>query len=246
MAKQQHLSKAPITEALIDIRATLPNQNRDMRHLAALADQFRSDYPEKKTIHEFQYKVKFGAQPTEQKTTKQELGYRLASRDNTQVIQAAVGGLTFSRLPPYQEWAQLRDEAKRVWKIYAEDVRPENITRVATRYINKLELPGPHVDFDHYLNYVPRVPSALPQLLGGFFSRVVVPDPKSDCTAIMTQMFQPSQKESEIVVILDIDVFRERLITEEADVWSTLESLRNLKNLLFFDSITEECVRLYL
>jgi uncharacterized protein (TIGR04255 family) len=242
MAKQQHLSKAPIAEALIDIRATLPSTTRNMAHLATLADKF-PDYSEKKTIQEFQYRMKFGDPPTEQRTS-QSLGYRLANRENTQVIQAAIGGLVFSRLPPYQEWAQLRDEAKRVWKVYADHVRPENITRVATRYINKLQLTGP-LDFDRYLNYVPKVPSALPQLLGGFFSRVMVPDPKSECTAVITQVFQPTQKLSEITVILDIDVFREQLVTDEADVWSTLEQLRNLKNLIFFDSISEECVRLY-
>jgi uncharacterized protein (TIGR04255 family) len=246
MAKPQHLSKAPIAEALIDIRATLPSHTRDLKHLAGLADHFPSEYPDKKTIQELKYKVKFEGERPEPRTTQQQLGFRFASSDNKHVIQAALGGLVFSRLPPYEEWSLLRDEAKRVWKVYADHMRPENITRVATRYVNKLELPGPHVNFDDYLNYIPKVPKALPQLLAGFFSQIVVPDPQSDCTAIVTHMYRPSQKGSEVTVILDIDVFRERLVTAEDDIWSTLEQLRNFKNLIFFDSITEECVRLYL
>lgn len=245
MAKQRHLSKAPITEALFDFRATLPPETRRIEHLAALGETYKDQYPEKKDIHEFAYKVEFGAPHKDEKKSKQ-LGFRFANADNTQVIQATLGGLTFSRLHPYQEWSKLRDEATRAWQGYAEHVRPENITRLAVRYINKLSLPGPHVDFDDYLNYTPVVPKALPQSLGGFFSRIIVPDSKGECTAIITQQFQPGEKPSEIAVMLDIDAFRERVFTDEREMWETFEALRNFKNLIFFDSITEKCAKLFL
>lgn len=242
MAKQQHLSKAPIDEALIDIRVTLPKHTRELEHFAALDEKFRDQYPDKKTINEFHYRVNFDHPETEEKTSKQ-LGFRYTSADNIQVIQATLNGFTFSRLSPYQDWTQLREEARRVWRIYSDHVQPENITRVATRYINKLKFSGAHVDLDHYLNYVPVVPKALPQVLDGFFSRVVVPDAKVHCTAILTQQLQPSP--SEVAVILDIDVFREKVFADEEEAWRTIDTLRDIKNLIFFDSITEETVTLY-
>jgi uncharacterized protein (TIGR04255 family) len=242
MAKPQHLSQAPLSEALIDIRVTLPKQKRELEHLAALDEKFRDQYPDRKTVQEFSYKVEFAHPETEEKTSK-TLGFRYTNADNTQVIQATLNGLTFSRLPPYQDWTKLREEAKRVWHIYTDHVYPENITRVAARYINKLKFPGPHIDFDHYLSYVPVVPKVLPQVVGGFFSRLVVPDEKAECTAIITQRFQPSP--SETAVILDIDVFREKVFADEQEAWATLDYLREFKNLIFFDSITEETVRLY-
>ena len=245
MAKQRHLSKAPITEALFDFRATLPPETRRIEHLAALGETYKDQYPEKKDIHEFAYKVEFGTPHKDEKSSK-HLGFRYANPDNTQVIQTTLGGLTFSRLHPYQKWPKLRDEAKRAWQGYAEHVRPENITRLAVRYINKLSLPGPHVDFDDYLNYTPVVPKALPQSLGGFFSRIIVPDSKGECTAIITQQFQPGEKPSEIAVMLDIDAFREKVFTDEREIWETFEVLRNFKNLIFFDSITEKCAKLLL
>lgn len=244
MAKQQHLSKAPITEALIDIRVMLPTHTRTIEHLAALDEMFRDQYPEKKTINELQYKFEAGPPHTEQTSSKQ-LGFKYTSRDNTQVIQATVSGLTFSRLPPYEDWPQLRAETMKVWRIYADLVQPENITRVAARYINKLELPGPLIDFDHYLNYVPVVPKALPQALAGFFSRIVVPDRKGQCMAIITQMYQPGQDPSSVSVVLDIDVFRDKLFAHEEEAWATLEQLHDFKNLVFFDSITDKCTELY-
>jgi uncharacterized protein (TIGR04255 family) len=244
MARQRHLSRAPITEALIDIRVTLPSESREVASLDGLTDKYRRDYPEKKTIHEVQYKFDFAASEKDERTST-ELGFRYTNAANNQVIQATRSGLTFSRLAPYEEWSKLRDEARKVWDIYSDHVSPENITRVAVRFINKLNLPSPLVDFDQYLNYVPRVPTALPQFLGGFFSRIVVPDDKAECVSIITQSFQPDPKPSEIYVFLDIDTFRQKVIVDYDEAWQALEKLRSFKNLIFFDNITEECARLY-
>jgi len=244
MVRQRHLTKAPITEALIDIRVTLPTHTRKIEHLAALEEKFRDQYPDKKNIQEFRYEFEAGPSQTE-KTTSKQLGFRYSSSDNSQVIQATTSGLTFSRLRPYEDWGKLRSEAWRVWQIYSDLVRPESITRVAARYINKLELPGPHIDFDHYLNYAPGVPKVLPQVLAGFFSRIVVPDEKGQCVAIITQVHQPGQTPSAISVILDIDVFREKPFANEHEAWATIDQLREFKNLIFFDSITEKSAELY-
>jgi uncharacterized protein (TIGR04255 family) len=242
MAKQQHLSKAPITEALIDIRVTLPKHTREIDYLAALDEKLRDLYPDKKTIKEFRYKVNFDEPETEEKTSKQ-LGFRYTNADNTQVVQSTLNGFTFSRLPPYQDWPKLREDAQRVWSIYSDHVQPESITRVAARYINKLKFLGPHIEFNDYLRYVPVVPGALPQALAGFFSRIVVPDERAERVAIVTQLFQPSP--AEIAVVLDIDVFREKVFADDQEAWSVIEHLRDFKNLIFFDSITEETVKLY-
>ena len=242
MAKPQHLSRAPIDEALIDIRVTLPKHTRVLEHLAALDEKFRDQYPDKKTIREFQYRVDLDHPDIEEKTLKQ-LGFRYTNADNTHVIQATLNGLTLSRLPPYQDWAQLREEAQRVWTIYSDHVQPETITRVAARYINKIKMPGPPIEFNDYLSYVPVVPKVLPQVVAGFSSRIVVQDAKAQCVAIITQIFQPSP--SEIAVILDIDVFREKVFGGGWEAWGTLDMLREFKNLIFFDSITEETVTLY-
>jgi uncharacterized protein (TIGR04255 family) len=241
MAKPRHLTRAPITEALIDIRVTLPEHTRTLDKLASLDERFGEHYQDKKTIHEVEYK--FPAIPTQPgEASTRELGFRYTSKDNLQVIQATVSGLTFSRLSPYQDWDRLRNEARRVWSLYAETLQAETITRVAARYINKIAVPQ-HVDFDDFLHYVPRIPRVLPQAFAGFFSRVIVPDEKGQRTAIITQTFQPTP--TELAVLLDIDCFRSKTFLNEQEAWDIIEQLRHFKNLIFFDSITEETARLY-
>lgn len=240
-AKQRHLSRAPITEALIDIRVTLPKEARTMEHLAGLDSQFRDLYPQRKEIKEVQFKVDLDHVGHDEKTSTQ-LGFRYTNTGDTQVIQAGINGFTFSRLPPYEDWERLKEEAERTWRIYSDHVRPETITRVAARYINKLVLPGPTLDFDGYLRYVPKVPKVLPQVIGAFFSRIVVGDLEQRFTAIITQSFQPSP--TEISVILDIDVYRIKVFTDEHEAWAVIDELRAFKNRIFFDCITEKAAKL--
>jgi uncharacterized protein (TIGR04255 family) len=241
MAKVRHLSRAPITEALIDIRVTLPKEARTMEYLAKLDTRFEESYPERKVISLVQYKVNPSSPETEEKISTQ-LGFRYENANGTQVIQAALGGFTFSRLPPYEDWKKLRAEAKTTWDIYSDHVRPETITRVAARFINKLVLPGPVLDFDHYLRYVPEVPEVLPQTIGSFLSRIMVSDPQGELTAIITQSFQPAP--AEISVTLDIDVFKERAFADAREAWDVIDRLRDFKNLIFFDCITEKTATL--
>ncbi|MDR4463305.1 MAG: TIGR04255 family protein [Nitrospira sp.] len=241
-AKPRHLSRAPITEALIDIRVTLPKETRTLEHLAALNAQFGELYQDKKDIKEFQYRVQFDRPELDEKTST-HLGFRYTNAESTQVIQTTISGFTFSRLPPYEDWERLKEEAKRTWAIYSGHVRPETITRVAVRYINRLVLPGPLVELDQYLRYVAKVPKVLPQVLGGYFSRIVVPDRQGQRTAIITQSSAPNP--AEVSPILDIDVFMERPFSNEDEVWGAIDRLRDFKNKIFFDCITEKAAKLF-
>jgi uncharacterized protein (TIGR04255 family) len=103
-------------------------------------------------------------------------------------------------------------------------------------------LPGPTLDFDDYLRYVPKVPKVLPQVIGAFLSRIVVGDSEQGFTAIITQSFQPSP--TEISVILDIDVYRIKVFTDEHEAWNVIDGLRAFKNQIFFDCITEKAAKL--
>lgn len=241
-AKPRHLSRAPITEAVIDIRATLPKASRTLEYLAALNTQFGEPYLDRKDIKEFQYRVQLDHPEVDEKIST-KLGFRYTNAKCTQVIQATVNGFTFSRLPPYEDWDKLKEEAERTWNIYSAHVRPETITRVAVRYINKLVLPGPVIELDHYLRYVPKVPKVLPQVLDAYLSQIVVHDPHGGLTAIVIQSSPPSP--TEVSPILDIDVFRERVFADADEAWDAIDRLRNFKNQVFFDCITEKTAKLF-
>lgn len=247
MAVQRHLPRAPITEAVIDIQVKLPHEV-DVAKLKTMHASVFKEYPQAKERIRIGSEVEFKLAEKSVKTTPINVlyGYQYISSDNKQVIQARLDGFTFSRLKPYETWENLRKEAYRLWEIYASLFSPERITRVALRYINCLEIPLPSIKLKDYLVAPPEVPEKLPQGLSSFLTRVVIPIPSLGATAIIIQALEGIRGTDVIPIILDIDVFKEAPFNANGkDAWGTIDKLRDLKNDIFFQSITEETTELF-
>lgn len=244
MATQRHLEKAPITEAIIDLRVILPS-NFDAQEFSKLSEEIAARYPKKEPRKLFT--GSFGVQegkpfigPTEDKGIQ---GYFYKSEDERNIVQFRLDGFTSNRLHPYTKWESVISEAKNMWELYCSISKPELITRVAVRYINRLELPLP-IDFEHYLTAPPKIPDSLPQELSGFLTRMVISE--AGITANIIQSLDRSTKPDHGVIILDIDVFEVKESGfDKEKVWPEFEQLRSFKNRIFFKSITEETARLY-
>jgi len=247
MATYEHLEKAPITEALIDIRVKLAN-NFQIENLDSIGTHIADKYPTRKIRKRFETQIQFkqGEKPSPEGIERID-GYLFSSNDKKQIVQARFDGFTFSRLKPYQTWKDLRDEARQLWQIYLKISSPELITRVAVRYINNLNIPLPIKDFSDYLTAPPIVPEKLPQGISSFLTRTVIHEGSLGAQAIITQALEQMVRPGFAPVILDIDVFKEVPDGIEGDVaWETLEKLRHFKNDIFFESITEKLKGLYL
>ncbi|MGQ0695408.1 MAG: TIGR04255 family protein [Nitrospiraceae bacterium] len=253
MARERHLTKAPITEALIDIRVKLPADRQDPKLIKAfsreLQKQFPGQFPEEKELRDVQMMFEVGT-TQRQETKSSHVGYRYDSKDGKRVIQTKVDGFTFSRLKPYENWEALRRDAYATWQVYRDLLKPEAITRVATRFINQIEIPGPLIDFDDYLTAAPVVPKPLPQAYSSFLTRMAIPDEINQVMIIITQAFQQGINPKVIPVVIDIDVFLEKLFENQMESWDTMawdkiDRLRAIKNRVFFESITETTARLF-
>lgn len=243
MVEQRHLPRAPITEALVDIQVKLP-PNVDVAKLKSMHGLISEKYPKHAELVRSHFT--FVPQKKSAETTPVCVcGYKYTSADDKQVIQVRLDGFTFSRLRPYKTWESLRKEAYLLWGIYVKLFSPEIITRVALRYINRLEIPQPLRDFRDYLTAPPEVPQNLPQEISSFLTRIVIPEPSLNATAIITQALATTDQKI-VPVILDIDVFKvAQFNTDGKEVWETIDKLRVLKNNIFFESITEKIVELY-
>lgn len=245
MEKFQVLKKAPITEALVDLRVKLQSEV-NVKSIDSIHEPIKKEYPEKQEqrMSQIQLELKVGEDLVKPPSTK-IIGYRYISSDKKQIFQARLDGFTFSRLQPYTNWEELRDEVHRLWLLYKEITLPDLITRVALRYINNLNIPLPMKDFSDYLTAPPVVPEGLPQGVSSFLTRVVIQEPSIGASAVITQALEPVVGEV-APVILDIDVFKFRPEgIEEKDAWDTIERLRYFKNQIFFKSITNKLKEMY-
>ncbi|MCX5999395.1 MAG: TIGR04255 family protein [Chloroflexi bacterium] len=246
MATQRHLKNAPVVEALIDLRVTLPS-TFDVAGLALLKDTLQADYPKAAERREFEGGLEVADKRVQHTFEDKGLhGYQLRSGDDTQVAQFRRDGFTFSRLKPYTEWETVLAEARRLWELYCTKASPDVVTRIAVRYINQLSIPSPIGDLAGYLTAPPRVPPTLPQEMSNFLTRIVLRDAELDIQANIIQALQRGPKADDFNIILDIDVYKQQQNGfEDGTIWPTFDRLRELKNRIFFDSITEKTARLF-
>jgi uncharacterized protein (TIGR04255 family) len=239
-------SKAPITEALVDIRTQLP-AGVSLPDVEALHRFIRSEYPEKqnRTLWEGSFQLQGEKEPLA--TTKSQLiGYLFKSADGNQIVQFRLDGFSFSRLRPYTRWEEVYQEARRLWEVFRTNTRPIIVSRLATRYINAIEIPSKQFDYDDYFTTAPRIPDGLPQFLQHFFTRLVIPFPEEGATAVVLQT--PLEKPDPVksTVILDIDVFADvKLDPIDARIDEIFAILRRVKNDIFFKSVTDKTKELF-
>jgi uncharacterized protein (TIGR04255 family) len=172
-------------------------------------------------------------------------GFLFTSADGRQIVQARLDGFTLNRLRPYVSWEALREEAREHWQRYRTIVDPEAVTRIALRYINRLEIPVTVTDFKQYVRIVPEIAPGLPQGLAAFLMRLVVPMERFESTAIITETME-APKDERLPFIVDIDVFVERPFSpDDGMIWEVFERLRACKNTVFFESVTEHAKELF-
>ncbi|MGH9392730.1 MAG: TIGR04255 family protein [Terriglobales bacterium] len=165
--------------------------------------------------------------------------------EHATVVQLRRGGFTFSKLRPYTAWEEVTAEALELWVRYAEVARPQRLTRLAVRYINDMTFPM--APAARYLSAPPVVPSPIPPKIGEFFSRVVILDQESNTTAILVQAQGPQPEPDRLRLLLDIDVFHQGQVPMDRESCAArMQSLRELKNAIFFANITEMAKKQFL
>jgi len=178
--------------------------------------------------------------PTTQAITPTKEGLQFATKPAAKILQAQRSGWTFNKLAPYESWESFSSEGRELWHKYREIARPEGIVRVALRYVNRLDLPLPMVDFKEYILTIPDIAPALPQSLSGFFMQLHIPQVDIDALAVLNVAMVPPEAANTCSIVLDIDVFRTETVAQgEDDLWAYFEILREKKNHIFESCITE-------
>jgi uncharacterized protein (TIGR04255 family) len=239
MAAIRHLSHAPLVEALIDFRA-VPAPSFSVGEFAALRPRL-PDFPSMEEMRRFEAQIEFRGDkaPTGQLDTSGLLGYRFMSGDGREAVQYRSDGFTFNRLAPYTSWNEIRPKALRLWNLFVEIAKPEQVDRLALRYINRIEVPAKGT-LEALLAVVPpRYPGA-PGTLANFVFRTAWADSAARIAANVALALQPLPSGEASNLVIDIDVYKEGPHPLDiAQLEPIFDQLRDMKNEIFFGSITE-------
>ncbi len=245
MPTPRHLNRAPISEAVIYFRVKA-RQNFDSQEFArlkpALSDRFpRMDQRRGGKIT-FQFALA-GAEPPKMEDLGLQ-GFLFASGDNKLIAQFRTDGFSFHRLKPYTSWNELLPVGLELWRMYYLIAEPEAVIRLSLRYINHIPLPSDLTDFGRYLRAAPQIPPELPQHLSGFLIRTTTHEPKNKLTANVVQALQTNAATRQVSINLDIDTFRDgSWDPADSSLAEILSQLHAFKNLVFFNTLTDETLR---
>jgi uncharacterized protein (TIGR04255 family) len=242
----QHLEHAPIVEAVIEIRARVESPWEE----SALREQLKAKlpgYPKVFSQNEFRHelKVKAGQPPEQLFHDMGWRGLRLESADGHYIAQFNRDGFAFSRLHPYESWDQFKEEAMRLWKVYAGLAKSQEVQRLGVRFINRITLPVGEVLLADYLMAPPQPPGELDLQITGFFHQDSLLVPGYPYVLNIVKTVQPPHGSGSDggALILDIDVFTTKPFEHRpADIEKHLAEMRWLKNKVFYSSLTKEAL----
>ena len=241
-----HLDKAPIVEAVIEIRT----RAEGLWEESTVTQRLKADlpeYPNVLSMNAVRQEITLGPQAPSQGTLH-ELGWNgllFESADKLHVAQFNRDSFVFSRLHPYETWEHLEKEAKRLWTLHVEVARPTEAQRLGVRFINRIPMSAHANRFEDYIRPHPETPRGLDLPFLNFLHRETLMVPGQDYGINLTRTLQIPQDRlaSGIGIILDIDVFTTQpFMLDQGDLERRLKEMRWLKNRSFFGSITEEAL----
>jgi uncharacterized protein (TIGR04255 family) len=243
------LNTPPIVEAVLDIDCDMPPAF-DLAKLTNEAHQkFDSEYPEFQQQNILQHKIEsHTGEPPTFSASQGLQALQFLQKDKKQLVQIRAKGFSFNRLAPYTTLDDYLPEMKRTWKLFVEIAEPVEVQAIKLRYINRIVLSNLEnsVDLDDYFKTGPKIPDEGNLTIRGFLTQYIVSENDTKNFAAVVLATQPGEN-AELSFIFDITATRnEKMKIEDwQKIAAVIESLRQLKNRIFHNTLTQRCLELY-
>lgn len=243
MEEFPHLEKAPIAEASIQF-GVVPREGITVEDLEQLKPELERKYGKLEDLFHWTGQIKLDVRTgtsTENVQNRYQAGYRTVS-ESDRLVSVTLDAITFHKLPAYSRWDDVFAEAWGLWERYREILRPVSVRRLGARYINRLSLPRPD-KLSKYLKKSPIPKSGFATT--GYLTKVNL---KHNETRLYANLIEALEIPGEsVLIILDNDIFSNESLqtTDDRRMRSIFADIHELKNKIFFDTITDAIVKHY-
>jgi uncharacterized protein (TIGR04255 family) len=244
----EHLSRSPIVEAVIDIRARATQPWEKEPILEKLRPGLQG-YGYLGDEHEFSQDFKLqNPEKGISLSEPRDMGLkslRFQSDDKKQIALFNRDGFVFSRLEPYQDWDHLHAEGLRLWQVYRETAQSQEIERIGVRSINRIPMAPGDQRFEDYFDPAPQPPRTMGDVpFASFLHQEALAIPEHPYVIVIRKTIQQQETQGTVPVFhlfLDIDV----ATTPNAElakipIVDHLAKMRWLKNKTFLGCITKK------
>jgi uncharacterized protein (TIGR04255 family) len=226
-------SNAPIIEATVDLRVSLPD-SVGLDDLSGLYPDLDASYP----FYEFVPRV----EDNRIIAANDQQGYRYLQKQFA--ITAGLDRFVYSQLSKYRDWDYFVGNVEPRWQRYKEATLPSRITNVGVRYVNRIVIQNPRVEINDYLRTTVDISPYLPQSIERYFAQISFPIAAFGVQATVTTALDDPRVPQATALILDIDVSHKVDLDPTSDSFDNdltaeFSTLRAAKNYVFEACITD-------
>jgi len=240
MPEHESLANPPVEEAIVTMRLSpLDDVSALVGHFAVAE---RERFP---SFDRLEAGVDFV--PALEDVEWPDEAYGLYSPDGVDVIRITDRTFSYHRLRPYPGWEVFGSAVRRAWSVFAPLAPQAKVESLQLRFLNLFELPTPFEEWGRFLQMLPAVPPTLRRGMQNYMLTLNLMDATVPADASLRQLTHTADGGA-ISIVLDVDVRTTLSVgTEPGDerMWRTLERMREYKNRVFFDALTEEGKELF-
>ena len=241
------LANPPIVEAIVDFDCDVP-PDKDLKSLEQSArETFHEHYPDAQPRYLQEVRVATGQDGAFNSSLQRSLqAWMFRTSDGKQLVQVRQSGFSFNRLAPYVGFDACLPLIEDAWRRYCELVELIVVREIRLRYINRILLPMGEVEkkgLDYFLAVEAAPPAGTRLERSGFLTQYQATDPETRFRATVILASQPAEG-GQLPVMFDngVSANGEWGPSDWASLASVLESLRELKNRIFFQTVKPSCL----
>lgn len=239
----QPYSKAPITEAVIEIRFAVPV---DESALVKASQAFGKHYPTLQEFQQVQFQIWPGADgqlaPSQASIPAKQ--FRRSGKDEQEVVMMTPNGIIVSQLAPYCGWDLFFERFQRDWKVWVKEVGRLKISRIGMRYINRIDIPNGSDDLVSQSDYVKIgvwSPSSFGHTIAYAVQAIFEMPSKIGKSVVNTSIVPFSVVPNFTSVNVDIDLGTDEDVPQsDVSIFDCLTKMRTDKNFMFEEIITDK------
>lgn len=239
--EQKRYARAPLTEAVLEVRSDKPLTARDLERCR---DKFKRQYEKIEELSDVEFAFNEG------KVSHKAVlsGYKMTAKNAVDVVLISPLSLATIRLAPYQCWEELLVSAKANFETVTKLVGRQTVVRIGARFVNRIDIPNEQLtgrqSTDFILADVHIPDKGMGAMTAYFFNAHTL---RTDGIKLVIQsgIANPVLIDH-TSILLDIDAsFEGGIPTRIEEMWEKTELLRSAKNSVFESSITDRCRELF-
>lgn len=241
------LSKPPVVVALVQLKFKIPNfkVNSVLEYDKLLKNHLPLRH------NNIQVGIDFGkttfplGESKVSGVSNAEVGsYLYISTNQKTKFEISSEAITYIDENPYKGWGQFKSDALQLLKIISPLFTSAEMLRISIRFVNRFTFPEFNNPKQYFNTLITSSDGGSSYPLHQYGFRLMMDVPETDIYTIVNHNVE-NVPQNKYIYTFDIDVLdKQKLLFDIDTIGESLENLRNIKNKIFFETITEKTKQL--